>query len=53
MDWKSLYPDKYDPDSDRVVRFADIGCGYGGLLISLSPMFPDKLMLGKSVMMTR
>lgn len=28
------------------VRFADIGCGFGGLLISLSPMFPDTLMLG-------
>lgn len=28
------------------VRFADLGCGYGGLLISLSTLFPDTLMLG-------
>ncbi|CAH1786765.1 unnamed protein product [Owenia fusiformis] len=31
------------------VEFADIGCGYGGLLVSLSPMFPDKLMLGMEI----
>lgn len=29
-----------------LVEFADIGCGYGGLLVALSPLFPDKLMLG-------
>ena len=28
------------------VRFADVGCGFGGLLIRLSPLFPDTLMLG-------
>ncbi|CAL9062347.1 unnamed protein product [Musa banksii] len=30
----------------RKVRFADIGCGFGGLLVGLSPLFPDTLMLG-------
>ena len=30
-------------------RFADVGCGYGGLLVQLSPMFPDKLMLGLEI----
>ena len=37
MDWSELYPNNKNP-----VRFADIGCGYGGLLVQLSPMFPDK-----------
>ncbi len=49
MDWKELYPDDYDPAAGRVVRFADVGCGYGGLLVRLSPMFPDKLMLGLEI----
>lgn len=31
---------------DPLIEFVDIGCGYGGLLVSLSPLFPDKLMLG-------
>ncbi|GMR38618.1 hypothetical protein PMAYCL1PPCAC_08813 [Pristionchus mayeri] len=30
----------------REVTFADVGCGYGGLLVRLSPMFPDELMVG-------
>ncbi|CAI5483091.1 unnamed protein product [Closterium sp. Yama58-4] len=29
-----------------MVRFADVGCGFGGLLVKLSPMFPDTLMVG-------
>ncbi|KAH9412864.1 tRNA (guanine-N(7)-)-methyltransferase [Dermatophagoides pteronyssinus] len=28
------------------LEFLDIGCGYGGLLIELSPLFPRSLMLG-------
>ena len=32
-----------------LLRFADVGCGYGGLLVQLSPMFPDKLMLGLEI----
>ena len=31
------------------VEFADVGCGYGGLLVQLSPMFPDKLMIGMEI----
>jgi len=27
----------------------DIGCGYGGMLVALAPMFPDKLMLGLEI----
>eukprot|EP00276_Gloeochaete_wittrockiana_P024862 CAMPEP_0184360180 /NCGR_PEP_ID=MMETSP1089-20130417/123752_1 /TAXON_ID=38269 ORGANISM="Gloeochaete wittrockiana, Strain SAG46.84" /NCGR_SAMPLE_ID=MMETSP1089 /ASSEMBLY_ACC=CAM_ASM_000445 /LENGTH=95 /DNA_ID=CAMNT_0026699275 /DNA_START=116 /DNA_END=399 /DNA_ORIENTATION=+ len=28
---------------------ADIGCGFGGLLVELSPMFPKKLILGLEI----
>ena len=28
------------------MRFLDVGCGFGGLLVRLSPLFPDTLMLG-------
>lgn len=28
------------------VRFADVGCGFGGLLVKLAPLYPDALMLG-------
>lgn len=86
MDWSELYPhffagDAAEQNSSRV-EFADIGCGYGGLLgtslisphsphspapmltppsfispvclfclssVELSPLFPDKLMLGLEI----
>lgn len=53
MDWSELYPhflagDAAEKNSSRV-EFADIGCGYGGLLVELSPLFPDKLMLGLEI----
>ncbi len=31
---------------DKVVKFLDIGCGFGGLLIGIAEEFPDKLALG-------
>lgn len=37
--------DKCDAPVPKV-RFADIGCGFGGLLVSLSTLFPDVLMIG-------
>jgi len=43
MDWSEMYP------VAGQVEFADIGCGYGGLLVRLSPMFPDTLMLGMEI----
>jgi len=42
--WEELY---YPREDGRVnVDFVDIGCGYGGLLVALSPLFPDKRILG-------
>ncbi|XP_023415777.1 tRNA (guanine-N(7)-)-methyltransferase isoform X2 [Cavia porcellus] len=65
MDWSELYPeffaplnqnqshdDPKDSEEKRVqaqVEFADIGCGYGGLLVELSPLFPDTLILGLEI----
>ncbi|XP_064652705.1 tRNA (guanine-N(7)-)-methyltransferase-like [Lineus longissimus] len=64
MDWSGHYPafckplpsnDRHDNDTDvgvqskHQVEFADIGCGYGGLLVELSPLFPETLMLGMEI----
>ena len=55
---KSHDPDRHDDSADLEsknqslhyqVDFADIGCGYGGLLVSLSSIFPAKLMLGMEI----
>ncbi|CAD1476193.1 unnamed protein product, partial [Heterotrigona itama] len=58
MNWSSLYPfyfptnkeeSKKQNISQKHVEFVDIGCGYGGLLVTLSSMFPDKLILGMEI----
>lgn len=46
------YPDDEGAEAQHAgdsVKFADIGCGYGGLMIELSPQFPEKLMLGMEI----
>ena len=58
MDWSTHFPAFVDPDPTKVnatgarkltkdVEVADIGCGFGGLMIALSPILPDTLMVGK------
>jgi tRNA (guanine-N7-)-methyltransferase len=63
MDWSYHYPDyckapevsqggnptqaSSSVATQKKVEFADVGCGFGGLLIALAPQFPDTLMLGK------
>ncbi|KAJ8931114.1 hypothetical protein NQ314_016015, partial [Rhamnusium bicolor] len=51
MDWSKYYPERIKQIYDKraQVQFADIGCGYGGLLITLSPMFPNNLILGMEI----
>lgn len=44
FDWK-----KYYPEASGRVEFADIGCGFGGLLFSLSPIFPESLIVGMEI----
>ena len=58
MDWSTHFPTYFaEPPSEgegspslkgKKVEFADVGCGFGGLSISLAPLFPDTLMLGAS-----
>jgi len=43
--WAEFFPDH----PGGMVEFADIGCGYGGLLVQLSPMFPKTLMIGMEI----
>ncbi|OQV11974.1 tRNA (guanine-N(7)-)-methyltransferase [Hypsibius exemplaris] len=47
IDWKVFYP-AY-PSQPGLVEFADVGCGYGGLLMNLATMFPEKLMMGMEI----
>jgi len=32
------------------VEIADIGCGFGGLLVALAPLMPDTLLLGTHIL---
>lgn len=53
MDWHFHFPDRI-PASGKSsslvdvpkVEFADVGCGFGGLIFYLAPHFPDKLIVG-------
>ncbi|EJS44452.1 trm8p [Saccharomyces arboricola H-6] len=52
MDWSKLYPYYKDAETDQMtkkVTIADIGCGFGGLMIDLSPAFPEELILGMEI----
>ena len=55
MDWASHYPAFAQTDVTaengirpliKQVQVADVGCGFGGLLVALSPLLPDQLILG-------
>ncbi|OQR77428.1 tRNA (guanine-N(7)-)-methyltransferase-like [Tropilaelaps mercedesae] len=48
MEWAKYYDGGYDPEKSKV-EFVDIGCGYGGLLVELSLMFPEKFMVGMEI----
>ncbi|KAJ9094644.1 hypothetical protein QFC19_007857 [Naganishia cerealis] len=64
MDWSVHFPKFIPPPSSAIttdsasatatrrVEFADIGCGFGGLLTALAPQFPDTLMLGMEIRMS-
>lgn len=55
MNWAPFYPaflgetQSSSKEKQHKVEFADIGCGYGGLLVDLSPLFPETLMLGMEI----
>ena len=44
VDWSAHYP--AFAGLGKKPEFADVGCGFGGLLIALAPLYPDTLMLG-------
>ena len=62
MDWSTSYPAFAIPIDQHVtpledvssrplvkdVTVADIGCGFGGLLVALAPKLPDELLLGRT-----
>ncbi|KIJ66775.1 hypothetical protein HYDPIDRAFT_174142 [Hydnomerulius pinastri MD-312] len=47
IDWDEHYP--AFAASGKTPEFADIGCGFGGLLTALAPLFPETLMLGMEI----
>ncbi|KAL8634345.1 MAG: hypothetical protein Q9228_008061 [Teloschistes exilis] len=67
MDWASHYPAYVatKPETehlgettmsqiaslDREVTVADIGCGFGGLLVALAPKLPEELIIGMEIRM--
>lgn len=46
VDYSLHFPHFSEADSSKKVEFADIGCGFGGLLIALATLFPETLMIG-------
>lgn len=47
MDWTPHYPDvTTDTPKQDIVKFLDVGCGFGGLLMDLAPLYPETHMLG-------
>ena len=59
MDWAEYYPAYVASEAEtqepghlrnlsKNVTVADIGCGFGGLLVALAPVLPDDLLLGIS-----
>lgn len=52
MNWSVMYPKFYDAEKKQMkseVTIADIGCGFGGLLVELGTEFPDRLSLGMEI----
>ncbi|TFY72060.1 hypothetical protein EVG20_g969 [Dentipellis fragilis] len=47
VDWAEHYP--AFAGTGKTPEFADVGCGFGGLLIALAPLFPDTLMMGLEI----
>lgn len=63
FDWEEHYPEVFQKWREQqqqaqegqgqaeapAVRFLDIGCGFGGLTIKLSELYPDTLVLGMEI----
>ncbi|EGG13792.1 tRNA (guanine-N7-)-methyltransferase [Cavenderia fasciculata] len=49
MDWSPHYPQFLKDHPEKRVEVADVGCGYGGLTVSLSAALPDQMILGMEI----
>lgn len=59
MDWAPFFPGYAAAPGDasahaglrdgKLVEVADVGCGFGGLLVGLAPVLPDMLCLGMEI----
>lgn len=49
LHYPHFFPASSGNGSSKKIQFADIGCGFGGLLVSLSTLFPDTLMIGMEI----
>lgn len=49
LHYPQLFPSSDKVDGSKKIEFADVGCGFGGLLISLSTLFPETLMIGMEI----
>eukprot|EP01026_Neomeris_dumetosa_P060864 TRINITY_DN5742_c0_g1_i1.p1 TRINITY_DN5742_c0_g1~~TRINITY_DN5742_c0_g1_i1.p1 ORF type:complete len:257 (+),score=22.07 TRINITY_DN5742_c0_g1_i1:94-864(+) len=55
VDWNEHYPlyfpkhQQQQQNHKQYVEIVDIGCGFGGFLIKLATLFPDKLILGMEI----
>lgn len=54
MNWGTIFPEHFDASTGKSktgkqVEFADVGCGFGGLIMDLAPKFPETLMLGLEI----
>ncbi|PFH32414.1 tRNA -methyltransferase family protein [Besnoitia besnoiti] len=47
--YPSLQPPHLNGSVGRRVEFLDVGCGFGGLLVSLAPKFPETLIMGMEI----
>lgn len=47
VDWSLVFPKHCDSNGklEKAINFADIGCGFGGLLVKLGENFPEVLRL--------
>ncbi|EFA77879.1 tRNA guanine-N7--methyltransferase [Heterostelium album PN500] len=48
-DWSKHYNKTLSEQPEKRVTIADVGCGYGGLLVGLASTFPDRLALGLEI----
>ncbi|KAL8275481.1 hypothetical protein Esti_000432 [Eimeria stiedai] len=49
VDYEDPVPAEFNGEAGPAPDFLDVGCGFGGLLISLAPRFPEALIMGLEI----